>query len=61
MINVQSYRHVFAKIIRGIEEGRIRDTLDRTFAMSEIVDAHRLMEADEAAGKIVVVTPEGFD
>jgi NADPH2:quinone reductase len=61
VINVQSYRHVFAKIIRGIEEGRLRDTVDRTFAMSEIADAHRYMEASEATGKVVVLTPEGFD
>jgi NADPH:quinone reductase-like Zn-dependent oxidoreductase len=61
VINVQSYRHVYAKIVRGVEEGRLRDTLDRTFAMSEIADAHRYMEANAAAGKLVVLTPEGFD
>ena len=60
VINVHSYRHVFGKIIRGIEQGRLRDTVDRTFAMSEIADAHRYMEANEAAGKVVVLTPEGF-
>ncbi len=60
VINVQSYRHVFAKIVRAIEQGRLRGTLDRTFAMSEIADAHRYMEANEAAGKVVVLTPEGF-
>jgi NADPH:quinone reductase-like Zn-dependent oxidoreductase len=61
VINAHSYRHVFAKIIRGVEEGRLRDTIDRTFAISEIADAHRYMEADAAAGKVVVLTPEGFD
>jgi NADPH:quinone reductase-like Zn-dependent oxidoreductase len=61
VINVQSYRHVYAKIVRGVEEGRLRDTLDRTFAMSEIADAHRYMEANEATGKVVALTPEGFE
>jgi NADPH:quinone reductase-like Zn-dependent oxidoreductase len=61
VINVQSYRHVYTKIIRGVEEGRLRDTLDRTFGMSEIVEAHRYMEANAATGKVVVLTPEGFD
>jgi len=61
VINVQSYRHVFAKIVRGVEEGRLRDIVDRAFALSEIADAHRYMEANEACGKIVVLTPEGFE
>jgi len=61
VINVQSYRHVYAKIARGIESGKLLDTLDRTFAMPEIAEAHRLMEANEATGKVVVLTPEGFE
>jgi NADPH:quinone reductase len=61
VINVQSYRHVYAKIARGIESGKLIDTLDRTFAMPEIAEAHRLMEASEATGKVVVLTPEGFE
>jgi NADPH:quinone reductase-like Zn-dependent oxidoreductase len=61
VINVTSYRHVFAKIVRSIEGGRLHDTLDRTYAMTEIAQAHRVMEANEAAGKLVVLTPEGFE
>ena len=61
VINVTSYRHVFARIIRAVEQGSLRDTLDRTFAMSEIAAAHRYMESNAACGKVVVVTPEGFD
>jgi NADPH:quinone reductase len=61
VINVQSYRHVYAKIARGIESGKLVDTLDRTFAMPEIAEAHRVMEANEATGKVVVLTPEGFE
>jgi NADPH:quinone reductase-like Zn-dependent oxidoreductase len=61
VINVQSYRHVFAKILRSVEDGRLHNGLDRTYAMSEIADAHRHMESNEATGKLVVLTPEGFD
>jgi NADPH2:quinone reductase len=32
--------------------------LDRVFAMDEIADAHRYMEANRAAGKVVVLPPE---
>jgi len=60
VINLQSYRHVFGKIVRSLEQGRIAATVDRTFALSEIADAHRHMEANGAAGKVVVLTPEGF-
>src|SRR5262249_4246167 len=28
VINVQSYRHVFAKILRSVEDGRLREALD---------------------------------
>jgi NADPH2:quinone reductase len=55
VINVNSYRHVFAKIVRTTEQGRLRDGLDRTFTMELIADAHRYMEANMAAGKIVVL------
>ena len=57
MINVNSYRHVYAKILRSVEQGRLRDTIDRTFEMEQIVDAHRYMEANMATGKVVVLTP----
>jgi len=61
VINVTNYRHVFARLIRAVEQGTLRDTLDRTFAINEIAAAHRYMESDAACGKVVVVTPEGFD
>jgi NADPH:quinone reductase len=56
VINVNSYRHVFAKILRGLEEGRLHSILDRTFTMSRIAEAHRYMESNAAAGKVVVLT-----
>jgi NADPH:quinone reductase-like Zn-dependent oxidoreductase len=56
VINVNSYRHVFAKIVRGLEGGRLHGILDRTFTMSRIAEAHRYMESNAAAGKVVVLT-----
>jgi len=56
VINVNSYRHVYAKILRSLEQGRMTAVVDRTFTMSRIAEAHRHMEANEAAGKVVVLT-----
>ena len=56
VINVNSYRHVYAKILRSLEQGRMTAVVDRTFTMSRIADAHRHMEANEATGKLVVLT-----
>ena len=33
--------------------GRYRDNLDRTFPLADIADAHRYMEDNRAAGKVV--------
>jgi NADPH:quinone reductase-like Zn-dependent oxidoreductase len=56
-INRESYESVFAEIIRAVEAGRYGVNLDRVFAMGEIAEAHRYMEASRAAGKVVVLTP----
>jgi NADPH:quinone reductase-like Zn-dependent oxidoreductase len=32
----------------------LRPVLERTFAMRELADAHRLLEANETFGKVVV-------
>jgi NADPH2:quinone reductase len=58
VINVDSYRAIFQEIVRGVEQGRLRGVLDRTFPLSEIADAHRYMEANRATGKVVGLTPE---
>ncbi len=43
--------------------GPLRPVVERTFAMAELADAHRLLEANETFGKVVVrwddVTPRG--
>jgi NADPH:quinone reductase-like Zn-dependent oxidoreductase len=53
-----TYGEAAREIVAGVETGRYADILDRTFAMDEIQDAHRYMEANRAAGKVVVVTDE---
>jgi NADPH:quinone reductase-like Zn-dependent oxidoreductase len=55
VINRASYEGIFAEIVRAIEEGRYSVNLDRVFAIDEIADAHRYMEASRAAGKVVVL------
>jgi NADPH:quinone reductase len=57
VINVDSYRKVFQDIVRRVEDGRYRDILDRTFPLAEIADAHRYMEENRAAGKVVGLAP----
>jgi NADPH:quinone reductase-like Zn-dependent oxidoreductase len=56
-INVDSYGEIFQDIVRRVEEGRYRDNLDRTFPLAEIGEAHRYMEANRAAGKVVGLPP----
>jgi NADPH:quinone reductase-like Zn-dependent oxidoreductase len=42
-------------LVRQIETGELRVTVGRTFAIDDIVDAHRAMETNAAGGKIVVL------
>ncbi|MGI4741756.1 MAG: zinc-binding alcohol dehydrogenase family protein [Janthinobacterium lividum] len=41
-----------------VAAGRKSALLDRTFALTELVEAHRYMEANAATGKVVVVVDE---
>ncbi len=43
--------------LTGLEDGTYRMPLDRVFAFDKIQDAHAYMEANAAAGKIVVTVP----
>jgi NADPH:quinone reductase-like Zn-dependent oxidoreductase len=52
-INVDSYGEIVQDIVGRVEDGRYRDNLDRTFPLADIADAHRYMEANRAAGKVV--------
>lgn len=58
VINRASYGEVYQGIVDAVAEGRYRVNLDRTFALSEIAEAHRYMEANRAVGKVVVLTPD---
>ena len=41
--------------VDDVEAGRVAVSLDRTFALDDIVEAHRYMEANRARGKIVAL------
>ena len=43
------------RIVREVEAGVCRPSLDRVFALDDIVAAHRYMEDNEATGKVVVI------
>lgn len=41
-------------ILRGLAGGQLRPVIDRTFALEDIVAAHRYLESNEQVGKVVV-------
>jgi NADPH:quinone reductase-like Zn-dependent oxidoreductase len=53
VIDAKSYAGTFQSIIDGIEGARYRLNLDRTFPLTDIVEAHRYMESNRAVGKVV--------
>jgi NADPH:quinone reductase-like Zn-dependent oxidoreductase len=58
VISRDSYGAIFQEIVRAVEDGRYRAGIDRTFPMAEMAEAHRYMEANRAAGKVVGLPPE---
>jgi NADPH:quinone reductase-like Zn-dependent oxidoreductase len=46
---------VLQRIVEEVEAGVHRPHVDRVFGLADIVEAHRYMEHDQAAGKLVVV------
>jgi NADPH:quinone reductase-like Zn-dependent oxidoreductase len=42
-------------VYKRIEAGKMSPRIDRTFTLSEIVNAHRYMEKNQQIGKIVVI------
>ena len=44
-----------AFVTAGLESGALRPVIARTFALDDIVGAHRFMESNQQTGKIVVV------
>jgi NADPH:quinone reductase-like Zn-dependent oxidoreductase len=53
---VEQHTHapVLQEIVRRVEAGRYHANIDLVFALDEIVEAHRVMESNGAAGKLVV-------
>jgi NADPH:quinone reductase-like Zn-dependent oxidoreductase len=41
-------------ILRGLTDGHLKPVIARTFALKEIVEAHRYLESNQQLGKIVV-------
>jgi NADPH:quinone reductase-like Zn-dependent oxidoreductase len=46
---------ILQRVVSQVEAGVYRPHVDRVFGLDEIVAAHRCMEANEAAGKLVVM------
>jgi NADPH:quinone reductase-like Zn-dependent oxidoreductase len=46
-----------AFVVSGLRSGAFRPIVDRTFELSEIVEAHRYLESNAQVGKIVVNVP----
>lgn len=53
---IRSSAQVFQDFIRTVEAGQINLNVSRIFTLDTIADAHRLMETNQAGGKIVVLT-----
>ena len=53
VIDDAGWRGIFQGIVERVQDGRYKDILDRTFPLAEIADAHRYMEENRAAGKVV--------
>jgi len=49
---------VLQRVVRNVEAGVYRPNVDRVFGLDDIVAAHRYMEDDQAAGKVVML-PQG--
>lgn len=50
-------RGTLATVWPGIEDGRIRPIVDRTLPMTEAAEAHRLVDASEHIGKVILTVP----
>jgi NADPH:quinone reductase-like Zn-dependent oxidoreductase len=52
--NPARYQRVKKFVFDRLAEGKLKPLIARTFALEQIVDAHRYMESNEQIGKIVV-------
>jgi NADPH:quinone reductase-like Zn-dependent oxidoreductase len=46
---------VLQRVVHEVEAGVYRPNIDRVFALDDIAQAHRCMENNQAAGKLVVL------
>jgi len=44
-------------VYEGLDSGALKPVIDRTFAFSDIANAHRYMESNQQKGKIIVTVP----
>ena len=44
-------------IYEGLAYGTLRPTIDRSFHLEDIAEAHRYMEKSEQIGKIIITVP----
>lgn len=49
----EAFGDALQRIADAVGEGRLHDIVDSTFALDDVADAHRHMEADAATGKVV--------
>ena len=42
-------------ILHGLQTGRLKPVISKTFKLDHIVEAHRYMEANEQVGKVLVI------
>lgn len=54
--DAQDRAKVVEYVARGLASGALKPVIDRTFDLSEIVEAHRYLESNQQLGKIVVTT-----
>jgi NADPH:quinone reductase len=55
-ITDHAYRGPMQAIVDAVAQGRYRNPIAATFSMERIAEAHRLMEENRFAGKVVVLT-----
>jgi NADPH:quinone reductase-like Zn-dependent oxidoreductase len=49
---------ILRRVVRNVEEGVYRPNVDRVFGLDHVAVAHRYMEENRAAGKLVML-PHG--
>lgn len=54
--NADFMRTPLQDLVRDVEAGALKPVIGRVFTLDEIVEAHRVLEANSAGGKIVVLT-----